>query len=238
MAKKKNQPTRTKLEDFNDQLTGVEQKLEKNKKLVFGIGGGLVAVALIVWGIFAFYINPQHDKANKQNNEGTFAAMLRDDDSTALKSFEAAAKNFSNAEGNMAHLYAASILYKMGTADTVEANAKKCYEQALAHLEKYDPKGNIVGPASQNLKASCLINLGKYEEAVSALDEAIKMSKDNRDYAPLFMFKKAQLLESDKLKNKVDEAIKVYEDIMSNYPQIAEQLEVEKYLERARAKKG
>ncbi len=237
MAKKKNQPTRTKLEDFNDQLTGVEQKLEKNKKLVFGIAGGLVAAALIVWGVFAFYINPQHEKASAQNNKGTMQAMLMGNDTLALKEFEAVAKNYSNAEGNLAHLYAASILYKMGTEDTVAAKSKECYEKALAHLEKYNPKGNIVGPASQNLKASCYINLGKYNEAISSLDEAIKISKDNRDYAPVFMFKKAQLLESDKLK-KTDEAIKVYEDILTNYPQIAEQMEVEKYLERARAKKG
>lgn len=237
MAKKKNQPTRTKLEDFNDQLTGVGQKLEKNKKLVFGIGGALLAAALIVWGVFHFYITPQHEKAGAQNNKGTMLAMLEGNDTLALKEFEAVAKNYSNAEGNVAHLYAATVLYKMGTEDTVAANAKKCYEQALAHLEKYEPEGNLVAPASQNLKASCYINLGKYNEALAALDNAVKLSGDNQDYAPVFLFKKAQLLESDKLK-KTDEAIKVYEEIQSKYPLAAEGMGVEKYLERARAKKG
>ena len=237
MAKKKQQPTRTKLEDFNDSLTGAGQKLEKNKKLVFGIGGAVLALALIVWAFFAFYVTPQHEKANAQNNKGTMIAMLDGNDSLALKEFEAVAKNYSNAEGNLAHLYAASTLYKMGTQDTVEANAKKCYEQALAHLEKYSPEGNLVGPASQNLKASCYVNLGKFNEAVAALDNGIKLAGDNQDYAPIFMFRKAQLLESDKV-NKLDEAIKTYEQLLNKYPMKANELNVEKYLERARAKKG
>jgi len=49
MAKKKNQETRTKLEDINESLSGIEQKFEQHKKVIYWIVIAILIIALLVW---------------------------------------------------------------------------------------------------------------------------------------------------------------------------------------------
>lgn len=239
MAKKQNQPTRTKLEEFNDSLSGIEQKFEKNKKNIYIIGGCILAVALLVWGYFFFIAGPNRTKAAEQVNKGFAQAMLEQNDSLALETWSKVAKNYSNDEANLARLNAAIVLYKQAEEETDSVKAAKKIDQAIKYIESYDPEGTVIGPASQNLMANCYVNKGQayYDKAIEAYDRAIKLSGDNEDYTPYFMFKKAQVLSNLKTP-KFDEAIKVYEEMKQRYPNFADQAQVDKYLERVKAQKG
>ena len=88
--------------------------------------------------------------------------MIQGNSDEALKKFEQVADEYGNRFGNVAHLNAAILL-----------SQKEKYPEALKHLEKYDPEGDVVGPESQSLMGDCYVNLKKYPEALSCYDKAI-----------------------------------------------------------------
>ncbi len=203
MAKKKTQETRTKLEEINDSLSGFEQKFEQHKNLIYWIVLSVLIIAILVWAYFKFIYGPNLEKANEELSKADIELMMKNDSTAALKGYEKVAKNYSNAAGNLAKLKAATILYAQGKND-----------KALNYLEDYSPKGRIVGPASQSLLGDCYANKKQYDKALSSYDEAIKLAGDNRDYLPVFMEKKARVLEFQK---KYKEALAIYKEMQEKY---------------------
>ena len=49
MAKKQNE-TRTSIEELNESLSGIEKKVEENKKMIVWVVGAIVAIAVIILG--------------------------------------------------------------------------------------------------------------------------------------------------------------------------------------------
>ena len=203
MAKKKNQETRTKLEDINDSLSGIEQKFEQHKKVIYWIVGVVLAIALLVWGYFKFIYGPNLEKANNELSKADTELLISGDSIAALKSYQKIAKNYSNPAGNRAKLSAATILYGQGKN-----------KEALKYLEDYSPKGKIVGPTSQSLLGDCYVNAKQYDKALSAYDKAISLADGNRSYVPLFLKKKANVLMFQK---KYNDAKAIYEELEHNY---------------------
>ena len=204
MAKKKNQETRTKLEDINESLSGIEQKFEQHKKVIYWIVGAVLVIALLIWGYFKFIYGPNLEKANNELSKADIEFLMNPNDSvSALKSYEKIAKNYSNAAGNVAKLKAATILYGQGKN-----------KEALKYLEDYSPKGKVVGPASQSLLGDCYVNAKQLDKAIAAYDKAIKLADDNKSYVPLFMQKKANVLHSQK---KYQDELSIYEELETKY---------------------
>lgn len=203
MAKKKNQETRTKLEEINDSLSGIEQKFEQHKKIIYWAVMAVIIIALIIWAYFKFIYAPNLEKANNELNKADAELIFNQDSVAALKAYEKVAKNYSNDAGNVAKLKAATILYAQG-------NNKK----ALNYLEDYSPKGKVVGPASQSLLGDCYVNAKQLDKAIAAYDKAIKLAGDNKSYVPSFMLKKANVLHSMK---KYDEELAIYQEIETKY---------------------
>lgn len=225
MAKKQNEPVRTTLEEVNESLSTAAQRLEDNKKYIYW---ALIAVAVIVvlvagyvYGIY----NPNVQKAKELIGKADLE-YLQGDTANALKDYEKVFDSYSNKPAERAAFNAAILLYQKGD-----------YKKAADYLEKYDPEGNIVGPASQSLLGDCYVNQKQYDKAVSAFDKAVKLAGDNEFYAPTFMLKKATVLHAQK---KYAEEVKIYEKIRDAYPQYAQiyQVNVEKYIERAKAMAG
>lgn len=203
MAKKKNQETRTKLEEINDSLSGIEQKFEQHKNVIYWTVMAVLIIALLIWGYFKFIYGPNLEKANNELAKADTELIMKQDSVAALKGYEKVAKNYSNPAGNLAKLKAATILYAKGEN-----------KKALNYLEDYSPKGKIVGPASQSLLGDCYVNAKQLEKAVSAYDKAIKLAGDNKSYVPSFMLKKANVLHSLK---KYDEELAIYKQIETKY---------------------
>ncbi|MBP5687355.1 MAG: hypothetical protein J6X22_01770 [Muribaculaceae bacterium] len=191
MAKKKNQQTRTKLEEVNDSLSGIEQKFEQHKNLIYII---VAAILVIAFFLFAYVnsrffgdINWGHKyevekaqteiaKADDLLLKSAFSqgAVTAQDSTNALQVYETVAKKyghnliFKNDVGNRAKLMAAQILY-----------ARDKFADAQKYLEDYSPKGKIVGPTSQILLGDSYVNQKMYDKAVKAYDNAVDLSKDS-----------------------------------------------------------
>ena len=221
MAKQVNE-TRTSIDELNESLSGIEKKVEDNKKMIVWAVAAIVAVAAIIFGYIYLIQNPNLEKAKEEIAQADIELTLGQDSIAAAKYMEVA-DNYSNDAANRAGLNAAIILFQQGK-----------YEDAANYVKKYDAEGTLVGPASQALLGDCYVNLQKYDEAVSAFNKAISLSNENELYTPLFILKKATVLREQ---GKYAEEVKALQTIMDKYPNftMSYQVDVEKYLERAKA---
>lgn len=204
MAQKTNkQETRTSIEELNENLTSVEQKVENNPKIIMWSLIGVVAVAAIVIGGY-FWIDSNRTSSTNAISEADMA-MMEQNDSIALQKYQAVASEYSNANGSRAALESAIILF----------NQKK-YQEAINYLDKASFSDDLIAASSKSLKGDCLVNLDKFDEAIACFDKAISESGDNALYTPLFMMKKATVLEAQK---KFADAKAIYEKIQKDYPE-------------------
>lgn len=220
MAKEsKKQETRTSIDELNESLSGLEQRVEQNKKSVIWY-----AVALLV--VIGLGLGYYYGKKSAKEDAGEMIGkadieLMQGNDSVALAQYQAVAAEYSNGVANRANLNAAILLYQKGN-----------YEEALKAVENYDVEEELVGAASQSLKGDCLVNLKKYDEAVVAYDEAISVANGNELYAPVFMMKKATVLNAQQ---KYSEAAAIYQNIKDNYSKYvnAYRVNIDKYIDRA-----
>lgn len=225
MAKEKQTETRTSIDDINDSLTGLEQKIQKNSKaLVWPI----IIVAVIVAGIFVYMYGirqPGIKAANDAIGQADIQAM-QGNDSIALAQYQAVAADYGYAAGNRANLNAAIILYKQGK-----------YQEALDAVSKFSADDKVISAAAKSLEGDCLVNLGKYQEAVDAFAKAASISDNNPHYTPLFLMKQATVCRELKDYNKEAE---LYQTIITEYPAYGMSLniDIEKYLKRAQIDAG
>ncbi len=184
MAKKKNQPTRTKLEEINDSLSGIEQKFEQHKNLIYIIVAAILVIALGIWAYSQYVYAPELEKAKTEMAKADDlllkpafaqgATVTAQDSTNALQVYESVAKKygdnliFKNGEGNRAKLMAAQILY-----------SRDKFAEAQKYLEDYSPKGKLVGPTSQMLLGDTYVNQDQFDKAIKAYDNAIDLSKDS-----------------------------------------------------------
>lgn len=220
MAKEsKKQETRTSIDELNESLSGLEQRVEQNKKSVIWY-----AVALLV--VIGLGLGYYYGKKSAKEDAGEMIGkadieLMQGNDSVALAQYQAVAAEYSNGVANRANLNVAILLYQKGN-----------YEEALKAVENYDVEEELVGAASQSLKGDCLVNLKKYDEAVAAYDEAISVANGNELYAPVFMMKKATVLSAQQ---KYSDAAAIYQNIKDNYSKYvnAYRVNIDKYIDRA-----
>ena len=64
MAKKVNE-TRTSIEELNESLSGIEKKVEDNKKMIVWVVAAIIAIAAIILGYIYLIQNPNLEKAKE-----------------------------------------------------------------------------------------------------------------------------------------------------------------------------
>ncbi|MDE7411052.1 MAG: tetratricopeptide repeat protein [Paramuribaculum sp.] len=237
MAKKNsNNETRTKIDDVHEALTGLEQKVENNKKIIVWV---CTAIALIV-ALILIYVylirKPAIQKADDQLGQA-FNEQMFVGDSTALLLYKDLAENGSHDGANLASLYAATILYKDGK-----------YEEALKYLDDFSTSEKIISATSESLKGDCYVNLKQYDKALDCYEDAVDEADGNPYLTPIFLGKQANV--QHELKNYAAEA-KLYQQIKDDYskeylntaryynaganPTL---IPIDKYIERAKALAG
>lgn len=222
MAKQQNEETRTSIDNLNDQLTGIEQKVQNNQKVIMWLTvGAAVIVALIFLWIYGIR-QPAINSANEAISQADTQLMLGND-SIALNQYMQVADEHGYDAGNRAALNAAILLYK-----------EKRYQDAINYLERYDVKESVIGAASKSLEGDCYVNLKQYDKALSCFNEAIKISDNNPAYTPYFMLKEATVLHE--MKDYKQEA-EIYGKILKEYPNYGDQnrIDIERYQKRAEA---
>ena len=224
MAKKVNE-TRTSIEELNESLSGIEKKVEDNKKMIVWVVAAIIAIAAIILGYIYLIQNPNLEKAKEEIAKADVDYTLGQD-SIALNEYMAVADNYSNDAANRAGLNAAIILFQQGK-----------YEEAAKYVNEFDAAGTLVGRAAKSLVGDCYVNLQKYDEAVKAFNEAISLSNENELYTPLFILKKATVLREQQ---KYAEEAELLQSIKDKYPNfiMGYQVDVDKMIERAKAQAG
>lgn len=225
MANKNQKETRTSIDDLNDSLSSIEQKVEGNQKLISWILIAVAAVTVLVI-VYIFLIREPAIKAADEAVSQADITLIQGNDSLALAQYKQVADEYGYEAGNRAALQTAILYYK-----------KKDYKQALEYVKKYDQKETVVGAASLALEGDCYVNLGQLDDALAAFKKAVKASDNNPLYTPLFLIKEANVLRAQ---NKTEEELKVYETIQNDYPEFgpAYNYDIQKYIERCKAQLG
>ncbi len=217
---KPKEETRTSIDEVNDTLTGIGEKVQNNPKIILWSCVGVAAiVAVILIYVYAFR-QPAKEAAAKALGQADIE-LLQGNDSIALAKYQEVAAKHSFESANLANLNAAILLYKKGD-----------YQEAIKHLSDYKPGESIIGASSRSLMGDCYVNLEQYEKALDCFQQAVKISDNNPHYTPAFMLKEATVYRH--LKNYKAEA-KVYETILKNYPAYGQEngIDIKKYLKRA-----
>ncbi len=225
MANKNESETRTSLDEINDQLTGLEQKVQDNqKKIMWGIVAVLAVICLILVWIYAVR-RPGIEAADNAVGQADLTLNLGND-SLALVQYKQVADDYGYEAGNRAALNAAILLYK-----------NKNYEEAITYLKKYSPNESLIGASSQSLMGDCYVNLKEYDKAIDCFRKAADISDNNPHYTPVFLMKEATV--QRELKNYKAEA-QLCREIQKEYPRFGMEtgVEIEKYLKRAELQAG
>ncbi len=225
MAKQDAKETKNSIEILNDQLTGLEQKVENNHKIIVWACVLVAAVVLLVLGYIYGIRQPGIQSANDAVGQADIT-LLAGNDSLALAQYQQVADEHGYDAGNRAKLNAAILLYRQGK-----------YQEAIDYLKDYSVKENVIGAAAKSLEGDCHVNLKQYPEAISCFKEAAEISDNNPHLTPYFLMKEATV--QRELKDYAAEAA-LYKTIIEDYPQYAvdQQIDFEKYLKRAEAQAG
>ena len=211
---------RTSIDEVNDTLTGIGEKVQSNPKVIVW---GCIAVAAVVAVILIYVYAIRQPGQNAANNALGQAdvELLMGNDSVALAKYQQVAADHGYDAGNLANLNAAILLYK-----------ESKYEEAISYLKNYSASESVIGASAKSLEGDCYVNLKQYPQAIDCFKQAVKISDNNPHYTPAFLMKEATVLREQK-DFKAEAA--VYEQIIKDYPTYGSEIGVDlkKYLERA-----
>jgi tetratricopeptide (TPR) repeat protein len=224
----KEQEEKDELQQVNEVLGRSEQFIEKNKKSILIALGVIV---LVVGGVLLFrhgYLEPKEKAAQEMIFMGeqyfaidSFKVALNGDGGEYI-GFEGIIDDYSVTKtAKLAAAYAGLCYKAMGD-----------YEKAADYLSRCNSKDIMVSPALTGAIGDCYVELGKLDKAVDYFEQASK--SENEVLSPLYLMKAGRVYES---LGKWGKALKAYETIRDKYPLSEEGSSIEKFIERAKAKK-
>jgi tetratricopeptide (TPR) repeat protein len=228
MATKKTQPVDN-LQEIESALTRTERFIEENQKIITYVIGGIVLVVVAYLGITRFYIHPQQKEAQSQmfmaenyferdsfnlalNGDGNYLGFLDIIDNYGV----------SNA-ANLAKYYSGISYLKLGQ-----------FEEAINYLKKFKTDDLLLGPVKEGALGDAYTELGDQNKALSHYQSAYSMN-NNELTKPVFMQKAAYTLEA---LGKFDDALKLYKEIKSEFPNSTEGRNADKYIALLEVKLG
>jgi len=228
MSKKKNvKQTDKNLEGIEQALTRSEQFIEDNQKSLTYVLGGLILVLLIVIGGNRYYLKPLNEEAS--------ADMFYAERFFEMDSFNLALNGYGTYPGFL------NVIDDYGitkTAKVAKYYAGVCYhhlgdyETAIDYLEKFKTDDLLVGAAKYSTLGDAYVELGDLNKAVSSYKQGIDKF-ENKFSTPILLKKLGIVYEE---MDELDNALKTYQTIESNYPETAEGREIKKYIGRVETK--
>jgi tetratricopeptide (TPR) repeat protein len=226
MAKKKSNKEDN-LQELESALTKTEQFIEDNQmKITYAVGAIVVLVAVFL-AFNKFYLQPKEEEALSQmfmaenyfekdsfnlaiNGDGNYLGFLDIiDDYGITKS------------ANRAKYYTGISYLRMGQ-----------YDDAIDYLKKFKTKDLLLAPVKAGAIGDAMLELGNNDGALKQYKKAYSET-DNELTTPIYKMKAARLLES---MDKLQEALKLYEEIKKDYPESAEGTTVDRYIARVKVK--
>ena len=105
------------------------------------------------------------------------------------------------------------------------------YEDAVRYLSDFDGDDLMVGPAAIGTLGDCYANLNQLDKATAAFMEAASKA-DNNTLSPLYLKKAGIIFEKE---GKYAEAVKAYTQIKEKYINSYQAMDIDKYIDRAKA---
>lgn len=228
IRRKQNKKSDETLLDLSQARESANNFFERNQTKIVGIAAGLV----IVFGGWFVYKNlihqPKEQKAlaqlwmaQMQFEQDSFQVAL-DNPGGGYSGFLAIIKDYGGTKaGNLSHFYAGICYLNLGI-----------FESALEHLNDFDPDG-VVGPTMKyGALGDVYSELNQMDKAMANYKKA-STAAENDLLTPYYLKKLALLHESQ---SQVAEALVIYKDIKSKYPNSNEALSIDKYIARAESK--
>lgn len=224
MTKHKNEEGKLNVEEA---LTSSEAFLSKNKK---GIIGGFIAVVAIIAGVLVYtnlYAAPKELKAQEAIflgeeyfSKGMYELAVKGD-SITFPGLIAVADEYSGTKSaNLANYYIGVSFQKMAQ-----------YEEAIKYLEKFNAVDEMVYSTSLLALGNCYAEVDQLDKAISTLKKAASTA-NNTTISPVALRQAGILLEKT---GKFKEALEQYTTIKDVYYDSSVSLDIDKYIERAKA---
>lgn len=222
MANKNQKPTENQNQQAVGQaVSGTEEFLKKNGKLLGWIAIGIIAVVAICLAVSQWVIKPAR------------AAAL--DDSFAAENYFATGDYKTALEGDGSSLGFRDIIAQYGAkagkavymyAGVSELQLKN-YDEAIKYLKKYNGKDDILAARALSCLGDAYVGNGDLNAGLAAYDKAIK--KADNQFAAAYMLKAGITCEElgDNAK-----ALEYYKAIKDKYPQSLEAYDIDKYIAR------
>lgn len=208
-------------EQVIEKVSSVEKFFNENKKIIWGCLGAAVVAGVAVLCYHKFYAQPQKAEAAEQMfpAEASFRAenyeLALNGDGNTL-GFNQIIDEYGSYAGTAVYFYAGVCDLQLGK-----------YEEAVAHLDKYRGKDEILKAKALACKGDAYEGLEKYKDAVSCYEKAAAVA-DN-------MFAAAYLLKAGIACEELGDSAKAlsfYKKIKDQYPQSMEGYDIDKYISR------
>ena len=215
--------------DVQQAYSKTEKYIDENKKSLGIIAG---AIVLLVGGYFAWtrlYLAPLEEEAQEkmfwaqQYFEIDSLKKAIEGDGNHL-GFKAIAEEYGiTKSASLAHYYMGICNLKMNK-----------YQECIDELKKFDTSNEMLNSISTGAMGDAYLELGNSDEAVTLYLKAAKVN-ENKFTTPIYLMKAAGVYEDRK---NYDYALKIYQQIKTEYNTSAEGREIEKYIARAEAAKA
>jgi len=209
-------------------LSKTEEFIDKHKKKISYVVGGIVLlVVLFIWYKNS-YIKSQEEQAHQEmfmaetyfakdsfklalNGDGQYPGFLSIIDEYG-----------STNAGNLANYYAGICYLRLGQ-----------FEEAIKYLDEYSPRNDVFLYATKNGSiGDAYMELGKIDDAIKYYKKAA-YDKPNQFTSPFYLMKLGFAYEQ---LGELEKALEVYEYIDKQYSKTNEGRKVEKYIARVKVK--
>ena len=210
--------------DIEEVYSKTEKFVEKYKKEISYVVGGIIAIVAAYFGYINLYLNPLEAEAQGEmfKAERYFEKDSLDKaingDGVALGFIDIIDLYGGTKSANLAHYYLGISYLKQGY-----------YEEAIDELDQFSSDDVMLSSVSLGAKGDAYMEMGDTEKAISLYLDAAN-AKPNNFTSPIYLMKAGSALES---LGNYEDALATYEEIKEEYPESQEGRDIEKYISRA-----
>lgn len=209
MAKNSTKKQDEQLENVQEALSTSGRWIEEHQNLITWVILGILAVALCIWLVRAYVLEPKKEQASNENAVA-MTYFMQQDFETALNGndddcmgFAAIADKYHNQEGQLAKYCAGVCSYQLGN-----------YDDAISYLKSYSTKEKSYAAASKQLLGDAYVQTDQLDKAAQCFEQVGAMKHDV--LSPMSLLKAARAYEA---LGQKEAAKKAYKAIMDEYPQ-------------------
>ncbi len=216
--------------NVEEALTQSEAFFIKNKKAIIGV---VSAIIILVAGVVMYknlYAEPREAKAQaalfkgQEYFEADAYEQALNGDSIGFNGFIKVAEEYSGTQASdIAQAYIGLCYAQLGK-----------YEEAINALDNFSGKDQLVAPALKATIGNCYAQLGQLDKAAPMLVKAAEEAESN-SLSPIYLLQAGEIFVKQ---GKYNDAVKAYTQIKDKYFHSYQAMDIDKYIERAKALEG